>query len=62
MYTRTLSGPEKQPLLCEFFYEDDTQLQIQVPPPRQIVQFWLSEKKSEEKVTSTKKKKKKKRL
>ena len=30
MYARTLPGPEK---LCDFFYEDDIQLQIQVPPP-----------------------------
>ena len=29
---RTLPGPEKQPLLREFFYEDDIQLQIQVAP------------------------------
>ena len=33
MYAGTLPGPEKQPQLREFFYEDDIQLQIQVPPP-----------------------------
>ena len=32
MYVRTLPGPEKN------FYEDDIQLQIQVPPPRGAVQ------------------------
>ena len=32
MYVGTLPGPEKQPLLREFFYEDDIQLQIQVAP------------------------------
>ena len=30
MYARTPSGPEKQPLLRDFLYEDDIQLQIQV--------------------------------
>ena len=35
MYTCTLLGPEKQPLLREFFYEDDIQLQIQVPRPHE---------------------------
>ena len=30
MYVRTLPSPVKQSLLCEFFYEDDIQLKIQV--------------------------------
>ena len=33
MYTHTLPGPEEQPLLCDLFYKDDIQLQIQVLPP-----------------------------
>ena len=33
MYARTSFGPEKRPLLREFFYVDDIHLEIQVPPP-----------------------------
>ena len=33
MYARTLPGPENNPNYVNFFYEDDSQLQIQVAPP-----------------------------
>ena len=43
MYLRTLPGPEKQPYLREFLYDDDIQLQMQVPPPPECSRFHIAQ-------------------
>ena len=37
MYTRTLPGPQNNSNNVIFFYEDDIQLQMQVPPGEKVL-------------------------
>ena len=42
MYAGTLPGPEKQPQLRDFVFEDDIQLQMQVGPQEIFVLLLFS--------------------